>query len=53
MELTGLGGGGFALVRAANGSFDAIDFRESAPAQASEDMYQDNIEASVYGGLAV
>ncbi|OOQ84288.1 gamma-glutamyltransferase [Penicillium brasilianum] len=53
MELTGLGGGGFALVRASNGSFDAIDFRESAPAQASEDMYQDNIEASVYGGLAV
>jgi len=30
----------------------ASDFREAAPAAAFEDMYKDNIEASVRGGLA-
>jgi gamma-glutamyltranspeptidase/glutathione hydrolase len=53
MKLTGLGGGGFALVRASNDPFDAIYFQETAPAQATEDLYQYNIEASIYGGLAV
>jgi gamma-glutamyltranspeptidase / glutathione hydrolase len=34
-----LGGGGFMLVREANGAADFLDFRESAPGKASRDMY--------------
>src|SRR5215469_12480543 len=34
-----LGGGGFMLIRMANGSATFIDFREKAPAAASHDMY--------------
>jgi gamma-glutamyltranspeptidase/glutathione hydrolase len=34
-----IGGGGFMLVRLANGQTDFIDFRERAPAAASHDMY--------------
>jgi gamma-glutamyltranspeptidase/glutathione hydrolase len=40
------------LVRAANGSYEFIDFRETAPAAAFEDMYKDNEAASLEGGLA-
>jgi gamma-glutamyltranspeptidase len=40
------------LVRAPNGSFEFIDFRETAPAAAFQDMYKNNTEASIYGGLA-
>jgi gamma-glutamyltranspeptidase/glutathione hydrolase len=36
-----IGGGGFMLVRLANGQTTFIDFREKAPAQASHDMYLD------------
>jgi gamma-glutamyltranspeptidase/glutathione hydrolase len=36
-----LGGGGFAVVRAADGSFHALDFRETAPGAASKDMFLD------------
>lgn len=49
----GIGGGGFMLVRDKNGTYEAIDFRETAPAQASEDMYKGQPEKSVYGGLSV
>ncbi|KAH0564831.1 hypothetical protein GP486_001779 [Trichoglossum hirsutum] len=52
MYLTGIGGGGFMLVRAPNGSYEFIDFRETAPAAAFEDMYKNNVEASLVGGLA-
>jgi gamma-glutamyltranspeptidase / glutathione hydrolase len=48
----GIGGGGFMLVRSANGSYETIDFRETAPAAAFEDMYEDNEQASLTGGLA-
>ena len=34
-----LGGGGFAVVRTAPGKATALDFRETAPASASADMY--------------
>lgn len=40
------------LVRAANGSYEFIDFRETAPAAAFEDMYKNNEAASMEGGLA-
>src|SRR5947209_14709755 len=36
-----LGGGGFLLLRKANGESHFIDFREKAPAAATENMYLD------------
>ncbi len=36
-----LGGGGFLLLRSANGEIHFIDFREKAPAAATENMYLD------------
>ena len=52
MYHSGIGGGGFVLVRAPNGTYEAIDFRETAPAAAFEDMYKDYVEGSMFGGLA-
>jgi gamma-glutamyltranspeptidase/glutathione hydrolase len=52
MYHSGIGGGGFALVRSANGSYEMIDFRETAPAAATEDMYDGNYNGSLIGGLA-
>ncbi|KAF2209868.1 hypothetical protein CERZMDRAFT_113613 [Cercospora zeae-maydis SCOH1-5] len=52
MYHSGIGGGGFMLVRAKNGSYEFIDFREAAPAAAFQDMYNNNTDASLYGGLA-
>ena len=52
MYHSGIGGGGFMLVRAPKGSYEFIDFRETAPAAAFEDMYYKNAEASIHGGLA-
>lgn len=36
-----IGGGGFAIIRLANGDKGAIDFRETAPAAATRDMFVD------------
>lgn len=52
MYHSGIGGGGFMLVRSSNGSYEFIDFRETAPAAAFQDMYKDNVNASIFGGLA-
>ncbi|KAI4941184.1 hypothetical protein J4E91_010975 [Alternaria rosae] len=52
MYHSGIGGGGFMLVRAPNGTYEFIDFRETAPAAAFEDMYKNNEDASINGGLA-
>ena len=52
MYHSGIGGGGFVLVRAPNGTYESIDFRETAPAAAFEEMYKNNVEGSVIGGLA-
>lgn len=52
MVHSGIGGGGFGLVRAPDGAYEYIDFRETAPSAAFEDMYKDNVDASLYGGLA-
>lgn len=40
------------LVRDEKGDYEAIDFRESAPAAAYEDMYQGNVNGSIVGGLS-
>jgi gamma-glutamyltranspeptidase/glutathione hydrolase len=52
MYHSGIGGGGFMLVRSPNGTFEMIDFRETAPAAAFQDMYENNTDASIFGGLA-
>jgi len=53
---SGIGGGGFILIRLADGTAVAIDARETAPAAASVDMYlQPGLResSSRLGGLAV
>ncbi|KAL8725479.1 MAG: hypothetical protein Q9181_006410 [Wetmoreana brouardii] len=52
MYHSGLGGGGVALVRSSNGTYQSIDFRETAPAAADVDMFKHDVEASIRGGLA-
>ena len=52
MYHSGIGGGGFMTVRLANGSYEQIDFRETAPAAAFEDMYTNKTDLSIFGGLA-
>ncbi|KAI4150156.1 MAG: hypothetical protein L6R39_002330 [Caloplaca ligustica] len=52
MYHSGIGGGGFMLVRGSNGSYTFIDFRETAPAAAFQDMYNNDTALSLYGGLA-
>jgi gamma-glutamyltranspeptidase/glutathione hydrolase len=52
MYHSGIGGGGFMIVRGSNGSYEVIDFRETAPAAAFQDMYKNNTNASIFGGLA-
>lgn len=52
MYHSGIGGGGFMLVRGSDGEYEYIDFRETAPAAAFQDMYKNDINASIYGGLA-
>ncbi|MEM0995059.1 MAG: gamma-glutamyltransferase [Bacteroidota bacterium] len=37
-----IGGGGFMVIRQADGSTDALDYREKAPAAADRDMYLDS-----------
>jgi gamma-glutamyltranspeptidase/glutathione hydrolase len=53
MYHSGIGGGGFMLVRDPNGEYESVDYRETAPAAAFQDMYKNNVNASIYGGLAV
>ncbi|KAI1327608.1 gamma-glutamyltransferase [Xylariaceae sp. FL0255] len=52
MYHSGIGGGGFALIRDSAGEYHSLDYRETAPAAASEDMYQGNVRGSVFTGLA-
>ena len=52
MYHSGIGGGGFAIVRSPNGSYEVIDFREAAPAAAYENMFKGNRQGAITGGLA-
>lgn len=47
-----LGGGGFMLIRTADGKAEAIDYRERAPLAATRDMYLD-AQGNVIRGLSV
>jgi gamma-glutamyltranspeptidase / glutathione hydrolase len=51
-EAGNIGGGGFMILREANGKTAALDFREQAPAAASRDMYLDSA-GNVIKGLSV
>ncbi len=55
-EAGNIGGGGFMVIRLADGGVHALDYRERAPDAASRDMYLDErgevTEASVRGHLA-
>lgn len=52
MQHSGLGGGGFSLIRDQHGNYTVIDYREAAPAAAFQDMYLGNERGSVFSGLA-
>ncbi|KAL8890893.1 MAG: hypothetical protein Q9192_005811 [Flavoplaca navasiana] len=52
MYHSGIGGGGVALVRSSNGTYEAVDFRETAPSAAHEDMFKYHVDNSIVGGLA-
>ncbi|KAK6348066.1 hypothetical protein TWF718_005885 [Orbilia javanica] len=52
MYHSGIGGGGFMLIRSPKGEYEFVDFREMAPAAAYEDMYVNNTDLSKFGGLA-
>lgn len=52
-EAGNLGGGGFTIIRMADGRVAAIDYREMAPQAATRDMFaNDTTQASVVGPLA-
>ncbi|KAJ3006345.1 hypothetical protein HKX48_000163 [Thoreauomyces humboldtii] len=53
MYSSGIGGGGFAVVRGTKGESEFVDFRETAPAAASVDMYKDDPLRARFGGLGV
>lgn len=52
MYHSGIGGGGFMLVRSSDGTYETVSFREMAPAAAHRDMYEGNFDGSLEGGLA-
>lgn len=52
MYHSGIGGGGFLLVRSPKGKYEFVDFRETAPAASSENMYKNKGTGSTRGGLA-
>ncbi|GLU20409.1 hypothetical protein SLE2022_366120 [Rubroshorea leprosula] len=50
---SGIGGGAFMLIRQANGKAQALDMRETAPAEASQDMYAGNASLKATGALSI
>ncbi|KAL1743931.1 gamma-glutamyltranspeptidase [Schizophyllum fasciatum] len=50
---SGIGGGGFALIRTPEGLHESLNFRPAAPAAVNSKMYSDKPGASAVGGLAV
>ncbi|KAJ3048386.1 hypothetical protein HK097_010622 [Rhizophlyctis rosea] len=50
---SGLGGGGFMVIRDASGASTFIDFREEAPSRAHAHMYDKDPLRAQFGGLAV
>lgn len=48
-----IGGGGFMIIRKADGTTTAIDYRETAPAKASRNMYLDNSGSVLTGASTI
>src|SRR5947209_17161731 len=46
-EAGNLGGGGYMLIRMADGTADAIDYKETAPAAAHPGMFRDNLGSTI------
>ncbi|KAF3178221.1 hypothetical protein TWF225_007977 [Orbilia oligospora] len=53
MYASGIGGGGFMVIRHQNGSSKTVNFREMAPGAAWKDMYNSDPMLAQRGGLAV
>ncbi|KAK6517845.1 hypothetical protein TWF506_005021 [Arthrobotrys conoides] len=53
MYASGIGGGGFMVIRHQNGSSKTVNFRERAPGAAWKDMYNSDPMLAQRGGLAV
>lgn len=51
--LTQFQSGGFMLIRSPNGTFEFIDFRETAPEKATRDMFVENPELAKVGALSI
>ncbi|KAF0439348.1 gamma-glutamyltranspeptidase [Gigaspora margarita] len=49
----GIGGGGLMLIRLPNGTTEIIDFRETAPLNATKKMFVENPNSAFIGGLSV
>ena len=45
--------GGFILIRQENGEYNSIDFRETAPSAAYEDMFENDPELALESTLAM
>ncbi|KIL93080.1 gamma-glutamyltransferase [Fusarium avenaceum] len=57
MYHSGIGGGGFMLIHKGDGKnktapYEFVDFRETAPAAATENMFKNNVNESISGGKA-
>jgi len=50
---SGIGGGGFMVIKPPNDTAHTIDFRETAPSGANATMFLKNPSSSMWGGLAV
>lgn len=50
---SGIGGGGFALIRMHTGEISAIDYRETAPAGSTPDMFTEGSDTNRVGPLAI
>ncbi|KAF9434162.1 hypothetical protein BGZ76_008470, partial [Entomortierella beljakovae] len=53
MFSAGIGGGGFMTLRLPNGTVEVIDFRETAPAGSSQNMFKKDPILAQKGGLSV
>ncbi|KAM0684366.1 hypothetical protein MDAP_000134 [Mitosporidium daphniae] len=50
---SGIGGGGFILIREPNGTSIVIDFRETAPSLAYKEMFENDVSQIVKGPLSI
>ncbi|KAI5478753.1 hypothetical protein MNV49_004678 [Pseudohyphozyma bogoriensis] len=50
--MSGISGGGFALVREKDGQYRSVEFRVAAPSEAKSSLFM-NLDATIYGGLSV